>query len=318
MKTARAAAVAEPALQLRQVKFAIPAGADQRTIAAPACGSREHARPVSVLRPARQGRRGRKREHAPGPEDGLLGAARAASGHERESRANDAPDHHASRRRALRGLRQAVVLRRQYRPRAGSAPIDGSGNGASRRAALARCQGGGVHRVPLAAFFVLAEAHGIRGTAPGAHNRRSRRDRTRHHALRLGGAHARGNSPFRPDRRCRRARGARARARARRPDRRTRRDRRSVRATFEHALPVLPIAGQGESRGRPARSRRGTSHHPVDRARRHPRAAGSGARRGDQSDRQGRALRRRLRFPGTHGISRCSCRGQGATRFTRS
>ncbi len=82
-----------------------------------ACGGRGSARPIWILRRARQGRNRRKREDASGPEAGLSGPARAAARDEREGRADDAPHHFPGGRRALRGLRQALVQGRRRGPR---------------------------------------------------------------------------------------------------------------------------------------------------------------------------------------------------------
>ena len=107
---------------------------------------------------------------------------------------------------------------------------------------------------------------------------------------------------------------ARARdSRPRRADRRGRRRRRSA-----GPVPRRPPRAAGE--GRPARSRpagpdkcRRARHRGVDRARGGSCAARRGARRRDQPDLQGGALRRRLRFRGIRNISPPSPRPKDAT-----
>ena len=119
-----AAAPAESTLQLRQVKFEIPAGADQGTIAARLAAAENSARPIRKLRRSRQGRGGCQREDALGREALFSRPARAAPRDQCQDRANDAPHHLGGGRRALRRVRQALVQGRRGGPYGDPAQID--------------------------------------------------------------------------------------------------------------------------------------------------------------------------------------------------
>ncbi len=119
-----AAAPAESTLQLRQVKFEIPAGADQGTIAARTRSSRQSARPLRQLRRPRQGRRGCQRENALGREALLSHPARATSRDQGQDRADDASHHLVGRRRALCRVRQAFIPWRRSGSYGDAAQID--------------------------------------------------------------------------------------------------------------------------------------------------------------------------------------------------
>ena len=106
---------AENALQLRQVKFAIPAGADQRTIAAQLAAAealRARFRMANVAELAK-GVSGASVKTLAGPAGGLPAPSPLGSWSECQSRADDAAHDLSVRRRALRRLRQAFVQGRR-------------------------------------------------------------------------------------------------------------------------------------------------------------------------------------------------------------
>ena len=142
---------AENALQLRQVKFVIPAGCRPKDHCRTAGSSRGSACPLRILRRARQGRERRQCENAGGSAASLSGATRSPSGDECQSWADDPAHDLSGGRRALRRLRQAYVQGRRRGPPNGSAQIDVPGIVAARRAAVARYSRGGVHRISLEA-----------------------------------------------------------------------------------------------------------------------------------------------------------------------
>ena len=115
---------AESTLQLRQVKFEIPAGADQGTIAARLAAAENLRARFRQLRRSRQGRRGRQREDTHGREARLSRPTRAAARDQRQDWADDAAHRLGGQRRALRRVRQALVQGRRRSPYGDPAQID--------------------------------------------------------------------------------------------------------------------------------------------------------------------------------------------------
>ncbi len=129
------------ALQLRQIKFELSGNADQRTLAsrlAEAEALRARFESLLECRRAGQGHQRRKREGACRSAARRARPTGAASGDERESRADDPAYHLGIFHRALRGLRQALDQGRSATTRADRAQTDAARNGDSRGAPVAR------------------------------------------------------------------------------------------------------------------------------------------------------------------------------------